>query len=48
MPFNSFNVGSDCQLVVMGPAGRVDLSYVTGFDASQMTLPVRVDRLDGV
>ncbi|WP_297370436.1 hypothetical protein [Acidocella sp.] len=48
MPFNSFNVGSDCQLVVMGPSGRVDLSYVTGFDASQITLPVRVDRLDGV
>ncbi|EKM99025.1 MULTISPECIES: hypothetical protein [Acidocella] len=48
MPFNTFSVGSDCQIVVMGPFGRVDLSHVTGFEASQVTLPLRVDRLDGV
>jgi hypothetical protein len=48
MPFNTFSVGSDCQLVVMGPFGRVDLSYVTGFEAKQVTQSVRVDRLDGV
>ncbi len=48
MPFNTFTVGSDCQIVVMGPFGRVDLAHVTGFEASQVTQPLRVDRLDGV
>ncbi|MDR3520430.1 MAG: hypothetical protein P4L54_02325 [Acidocella sp.] len=48
MPYNTFSVGSDCQLVVMGPFGRVDLAHVTGFEASQVTQAVRVDRLDGV
>jgi hypothetical protein len=48
MPYNTFSIGSDCQLVVMGPFGRVDLAHVTGFEANQVTLPIRVDRLDGV
>ncbi len=48
MPYNTFTIGSDCQLVVMGPFGRVDLAHVTGFEANQITMPVRVDRLDGV
>jgi hypothetical protein len=48
MPYNTFSVGSDCQLVVMGPFGRVDLAHVTGFEANQVTQAVRVDRLDGV
>jgi len=48
MPYNTFSVGSDCQIVVMGPFGRVDLAHVTGFEARQMTMAVRVDRLDGV
>jgi len=48
MPYNTFSVGSDCQIVVMGPFGRVDMSHVTGFEARQLTLMVRVDRLDGV
>jgi hypothetical protein len=48
MPYNTFTVGSDCQLVVMGPFGRVDLAHVTGFEAQQITAAVRVDRLDGV
>ncbi|OYV32681.1 MAG: hypothetical protein B7Z80_26215 [Rhodospirillales bacterium 20-64-7] len=48
MPYNTFSVGSDCQLVVMGPFGRIDLAHVTGFEAQQVTLPLRVDRLDGV
>jgi hypothetical protein len=47
MSANTFSVGRDCQLVVIGPAGRVDLTHVTGFDARQMTHAVRVDRLDG-
>jgi len=47
MATNTFSVGRDCQLVVIGPAGRVDLTHVTGFDARQVTHAVRVDRLDG-
>ncbi|CAG4921608.1 unnamed protein product [Acidocella sp. C78] len=31
-----------------GPFGRVDLAHVTGFEVSQVTQSVRVDRLDGV
>lgn len=48
MPYNTFSVGNDCQIVVMGPFRRVDLAHVTGFEASQVTQAVRVDRLDGV
>lgn len=48
MPTTQFSIGRDCQLVVMGPAGRVDLTYVTGFESRQITNPVRIDRLDGV
>ena len=48
MPINSFSIGRDCQLVLMGPQGRVDLTYVTGFESRQMTQSVRLDRLDGV
>jgi len=48
MSSNIFSVGRDCQLVVMGPFGRVDLSHVTGFEAHQLTRPIRIDRIDGV
>jgi hypothetical protein len=48
MPLNSFSIGRDCQLVLMGPFGRVDLTYVTGFESRQITHSVRLDRLDGV
>jgi hypothetical protein len=48
MPTTQFSIGRDCQLVVMGPSGRVDLTFVTGFESRQLTTPVRVDRLDGV
>ena len=48
MTSNVFSVGRDCQLVVMGPFGRVDLTHVTGFESRQMTTPVRIDRIDGV
>ena len=47
MPTNAFTLGRDCQLVVIGPSGRVDLSNVTGFESRQMTQPIRIDRLDG-
>lgn len=47
MATTNFSVGRDCQLVMMGPFGRVDLTHVTGFEARQVTHPVRVDRLDG-
>ncbi len=48
MPYNTFTVGNDCQVVVMGPFGRIDLAHVTGFEARQMTMALRVDRMDGV
>jgi hypothetical protein len=48
MPTTQFSIGRDCQLVVIGPTGRVDLTYVTGFESRQLTTPVRIDRLDGV
>lgn len=48
MALNSFNTGKDCQVVVIGPTGRLDLEHVTGFEAKQVTASVRVDRLDGV
>jgi hypothetical protein len=42
-----FSVGRDTQLVVIGPAGRIDLTHVTSFESHQVTQSVRVDRLDG-
>ena len=47
MALTNFSVGRDTQLVVMGPAGRIDLTHVTGFEARQVTQSVRVSRLDG-
>ena len=47
MASNMFSVGRDCQLVVMGPFGRIDLTHVTGFESRQLTQAVRVDRIDG-
>lgn len=47
MASNTFSVGRDCQLVLMGPYGRIDLTHVTGFEARQLTAAVRVDRIDG-
>ena len=47
MSTNTFSVGRDCQLVLMGPFGRVDLTHVTGFESHQRTAAVRVDRIDG-
>lgn len=48
MTSNVFSVGRDCQLVVVGPFGRVDLTHVTGFESRQLTHPIRIDRIDGV
>ncbi|HEX3350108.1 MAG TPA: hypothetical protein VHS58_18620 [Acetobacteraceae bacterium] len=48
MTSNVFSVGRDCQLVVIGPFGRVDLTHVTGFESRQVTHPIRIDRIDGV
>ena len=42
-----FSVGRDCQLVVMGAYGRIDLTHVTAFESRQVTASVRVDRIDG-
>ncbi len=48
MSGTQFSIGSDCTLVVIGPSGQIDLTYVTGFESRQLTAQVRVDRLDGV
>jgi hypothetical protein len=48
MVANSFSLGRDCQLVVIGAQGQVNLTHVTSFEARQLTHPIRVDRLDGV
>lgn len=42
-----FSIGRDAQLVIVSPKGRLDLSFVTGFEAHQLTQPIRVSRLDG-
>jgi hypothetical protein len=47
MSLTAFSVGRDTQLVVIGSAGRVDLTHVTGFESRQVTHSVRVSRLDG-
>lgn len=47
MPISAFSVGRDTQLVIIGPAGRVDLSHVTSFESRQITQSIRVNRLDG-
>lgn len=47
MANNTFSVGRDCQVVLLGPYGRVDLAHVTGFESRQITASVRVDRIDG-
>jgi hypothetical protein len=47
MGLTTFSIGRDTQIVIIGPAGRVDISHVTGFESRQITTPVRVSRLDG-
>jgi hypothetical protein len=44
---STFSIGRDAQLVIVGPQGRLDLSYVSGFEAHQLTHSIRVSRLDG-
>jgi hypothetical protein len=48
MSGSMFSVGRDCQVVVLGAYGRVDLVHVTGFESRQMTASIRVDRIDGL
>jgi hypothetical protein len=47
MSLTMFSVGRDTQLVIIGPAGLIDLTHVTSFESRQITHSVRVDRLDG-
>lgn len=48
MPTNTFNLGKDCQVVVIAPTGaRVDFSIVEGFEAKQNVHKVRVRPLNG-
>jgi hypothetical protein len=47
MAIAAFSVGRDTQLVIIGPSGQVNLSYVVAFDSRQLTESVRVNGLDG-
>lgn len=50
MPLNSFNVGSDCRVVVqhpLAPGGQLDLGDVTNFRSEQQTKALKYTRLDG-
>ena len=47
MAISVFSVGRDTQLVVVGPAGTINLAHVTAFESRQVTQSVRVNRLDG-
>jgi hypothetical protein len=44
----AFNTGRDCTIVLMTATGQVQLDNVTGFQSAQLTVGVKVDRLDGV
>lgn len=46
MSSTAFSTGFDCQVVLIGPKGRVDLSLVTGFSANQTVKTIRVDPLN--
>lgn len=51
MPANDFNIGRDCQLVILHPlavGGRLILSIVTDFDSKPNYKSLNVDGLDGV
>ena len=51
MPLNSFNVGSDCRVVVQHPmaaGGQLSLGDVTNFKAAQQTKALNYTRMDGV
>lgn len=50
MPLNSFNIGSDCRVVVQHPlaaGGQLDLGDVANFKAMQQTKALSYTRLDG-
>jgi hypothetical protein len=47
MPTNTFNLGKDCALNLIGPYGLVALSIVTGFNSRQVVKTVHVDPLNG-
>ena len=44
----SFDTGRQCNLVLVGPYGRIELPNITGFDAKQNVATIKVNRLDGV
>lgn len=47
MPTNTFNLGRDCTVVLMGPFGRLDLNIVTSFDAKPRIHKVGIVPLNG-
>lgn len=51
MPLNSFNIGSDCWVVVQHPLatnGQLSLGDVTNFKAAQQTKSLNYTRMDGL
>ena len=43
----TFNIGSDCQVVVNGPFGEIELDNETQFSADPVSQILSVDKLDG-
>lgn len=48
MPVNSFSVGKDVALDIIGPNGPIRFTLITMFDAKQDTSEVKVKGLDGI
>lgn len=48
MPINSFSVGRDLSLDIIGPGGPISLSLITGFNAKPDYAEIRIKGLDGV
>ncbi len=48
MSVSTFSIGRDAQLVIVGPKGRLDLSFVSGFESRQVTQSVQISQLDGI
>ena len=47
MPTNTFSLGRDTQIVLIGPYGRLDLSIVTSFDSKPRIHKVGIIPLNG-
>lgn len=48
MPINSFSVGRDLSLDIVGPNGPISLSLITGWNAKPDYAEIRIKGLDGI